>query len=113
MGDNIRALNKIKGLADEMCYALECGNIDLFASLLNCHFEYSKMIDSGTTNGLIEKIFDIIDDMIDGKMVCGAGGGGFLQVILKKNVTKEMLHNKLRGLFPDSEIDVWDCSIDF
>ena len=51
--------------------------------------------------------------MIDGKMVCGAGGGGFLQVILKKNVTKEMLHNKLRGLFPDSEIDVWDCSIDF
>ena len=113
VGDNIRALDKIKELADEMTFALESGNLDLFASLLNCHLEYSKMIDSGTTNGLIEKIFDIIDDMIDGKMVCGAGGGGFLQVILKKNVTKDMLHNKLRGLFPDSEIDVWDCSIDF
>ena len=113
VGDNIRALNKIKELADEMAFALESGNIDLFASLLNCHLEYSKMIDSGTTNGLIEKIFDIIDDLIDGKMVCGAGGGGFLQVILKKNVNKEMLHNKLRGLFPDSEIDVWDCTIDF
>ena len=113
IGDNIRALDKIKELADEMAFALESGNIDLFASLLNCHLEYSKMIDSGTTNGLIEKIFDIIDDLIDGKMVCGAGGGGFLQVILKKNVTKDILHNKLRGLFPDSEIDVWDCTIDF
>ena len=113
VGDNIRALDKIKELADEMSFALESGNIDLFASLLNCHLQYSKMIDSGTTNGLIEKIFDIIDDLIDGKMVCGAGGGGFLQVVLKKNATKEMLHNKLRGLFPDSEIDVWECSIDF
>ena len=113
IGDNIRALDKIKELADEMSFALESGNIDLFASLLNCHLQYSKMIDSGTTNGLIDKIFDVIDDLIDGKMVCGAGGGGFLQVILKKNVTKEVLHNKLRGLFPDSEIDVWDCSIDF
>ena len=113
VGDNIRALDKIKGLADEMAYALESDNINLFASLLNCHLQYSKMIDSGATNGLIEKIFEIIDDMIDGKMVCGAGGGGFLQVILKKNVTKEMLHNKLRGIFPDSEIDVWECNIDF
>ena len=113
IGDNIRALDKIKELADEMAFSLESGNIDLFASLLNCHLEYSKMIDSGTTNGLIEKIFDIIDDLIDGKMVCGAGGGGFLQVILKKNVTKDILHNKLRGLFPDSEIDVWECTIDF
>ena len=113
VGDNIRALDKIKSLADEMTFALENGNLDLFASLLNCHLQYSKMIDAGATNGLIDKIFDIIDDMIDGKMVCGAGGGGFLQVILKKNITKEMLHNKLRGVFPDSEIDVWECNIDF
>ena len=113
VSENIRALDKIKELADEMAFALESGNIELFASLLNCHLQYSKMIDSGATNGLIEKIFDIIDDMIDGKMVCGAGGGGFLQVILKKNVTKDMLHTKLRGIFPDSEIDVWECNIDF
>ena len=53
VGDNIRALDKIKGLADEMAYALESDNINLFASLLNCHLQYSKMIDSGTTNGLI------------------------------------------------------------
>ena len=91
----------------------ESGNIDLFGILLNVHLEYSKILDKGTTNSLIQKIFAVIDDLIVGKMVCGAGGGGFLQVILKKNVTKEMLHNKLRGVFPDSEIDVWECNIDF
>ena len=111
--ESIRALKKIKELPEEMAYALESGNIDLFGILLNVHLEYSKILDRGTTNSLIQKIFAVIDDLIVGKMVCGAGGGGFLQVILKENVTKEMVHNRLRGVFPDSEIDIWECSIHF
>jgi len=111
--ESIRALKKIKELPEEMAYALESGNIDLFGILLNVHLEYSKILDRGTTNSLIQKIFAVIDDLIVGKMVCGAGGGGFLQVILKENITKEMVHNRLRGVFPDSEIDIWECSINF
>ena len=30
--------------------------------------------------------FDSVDDLICGRMVVGAGGGGFLQVVLKENV---------------------------
>ena len=108
-----RALKKIKELPEEMAYALESGNIDLLGILLNVHLEYSKILDKGTTNPLIQKIFAVIDDLIVGKMVCGAGGGGFLQIILKNNVTKEMVHNRLRGVFPDSEIDIWECTINF
>ena len=111
--ETIRALKKIKELPEEMAYALESGNIDLLGILLNVHLEYSKILDKGTTNSLIQKIFAVIDDLIVGKMVCGAGGGGFLQIILKNNVTKEMVHNRLRGVFPDSEIDIWDCSINY
>ena len=111
--ETLRALKKIKELPEEMAYALESGNIDLFGILLNVHLEYSKILDKGTTNSLIQKIFAVIDDLIVGKMVCGAGGGGFLQIILKNNVTKEMVHNRLRGVFPDSEIDIWECSINF
>ena len=109
--ETLRALKRIKDLPEEMAYALESGNIDLFGILLNVHLEYSKILDKGTTNALIQKIFSVIDDLIVGKMVCGAGGGGFLQVVLKDNATKEMVHNRLRGVFPDSEIDIWDCSI--
>ena len=39
--------------------------------------------------------------------------GRILQVVLQENVTKEMLHNRLKETFPDTEIDVWDSSLIF
>ena len=40
--------------------------------------------------------------MIDGRFISGAGGGGFLQVILKRGVTKEALRERLKQVFEDS-----------
>ena len=56
-------------------------------------------------------IFSSVEDLIDGKMICGAGGGGFLQVILKKGVTAEQVQKRLREVFQDSGVDVWDCAL--
>ena len=109
--ESIKAHLRIQDLALDMCSALEKGNINYFANLLNVHWEYSKMICTGATNKLIEKIFYFVEDLICGKMICGAGGGGFLQVVLRENVTKEMLHLRLKETFPETEIDVWDCEI--
>ena len=109
--ESIKAHLRIQDLALDMCSALEKGNINYFANLLNVHWEYSKMICTGATNKLIEKIFYFVEDLICGRMICGAGGGGFLQVVLRENVTKEMLHSRLVETFPETEIDVWDCSI--
>ena len=109
--ESIKAHLRIQDLALDMCSALEKGNINYFANLLNVHWEYSKMICTGATNKLIEKIFYFVEDLICGRMICGAGGGGFLQVVLRENVTKEMLHERLIETFPETEIDVWDCSI--
>ena len=67
--------------------------------------------DTGSTNTLIEQIFAAIDGMIDGRLVCGAGGGGFLQVILKKGVTREMVHKRLKEVFQDNPVDVWECEL--
>lgn len=72
-----------------MVCELERGNIDAFADLLNEHCKLSKMIDSGSTNTLIDQIFDSCDDLLAGKMICGAGGGGFLQVVLRKGEIKD------------------------
>ena len=69
------------------------------------------MIDAGSTNTMIDQIFASIDDLIDGKIICGAGGGGFLQAILKKGVDKETVHTRLKSVFGDSDIDVWDCKL--
>ena len=60
---------------------------------------------------MIEQIFSSIEELVDGKLVCGAGGGGFLQVILKKGITKEDVHKRLKDVFQDNPVDVWDCEI--
>lgn len=109
--DSLYALNEIQKVAALMRFELERGKIDEFADLLNYHWELSRKVDAGSTNTLIDQIFLSIEDLIDAKMVCGAGGGGFLQVILKKGVQKADVHKRLKDVFQDNPVDVWDCEI--
>lgn len=107
----VRTLNEIQKTAALMRFELERGHIDDFAGLLNHHWELSKLLDAGSTNTLIEQIFGSIDDLICGKMICGAGGGGFLQVILKKGVTRDIVRTRLKAVFQDNDVEIWDCSL--
>ena len=62
----------------------------------------------GATNTCIDQIFLSCADLIDGRFIAGAGGGGFLQAILKKGVTKKQLSMRLHEVFQDNGVDVWD-----
>ena len=107
--ESVEALYDMKRIAALMRFELEQGNIDEFAALFNVHWELSKKLDAGSTNTCIDQIFMACEDLIDGKFIAGAGGGGFLQVILKKNVTKAQLQERLREVFQDSGVAVWEC----
>ncbi len=109
--DSLFALNEIQRVAALMRFELERGNVDEFAKLLDYHWELSQKVDQGSKNTLIDQIFLTIDDLIDGRLVCGAGGGGFLQVVLKKGITKTDVHYRLKSVFQDSNVDVWDCEL--
>ena len=109
--DTVYALNEIQRVAALMRFELERGNVNAFAELLSEHWKLSKMIDAGSTNTLIDQIFDSVDDLLDGKMVCGAGGGGFLQVVLKKDISKDELQSRLKDVFADTDINVWDAAL--
>ena len=109
--DSLFALEEIQKTAALMRFELERGNVDGFAKLLDYHWELSKKVDAGSSNTLIEQIFSSIEDLIDGKLVCGAGGGGFLQVILKKGVTKQEVEEHLNKVFMDSLVSVVDCKL--
>jgi len=108
----LQVLYDIQQYAALMQFELEKGNIDGFAKLLSEHWELSKKLDSGCTNTCIDHIFNSIDDLIDGKMICGAGGGGFLQIVLKKGVTTSQLKQRIDMVFADSGVEVWDCELD-
>ncbi len=105
----LNALEAIQKLAVLMRYELEQGNIDRFAALMNEHWAISKQLDAGCTNTCIEQILLSCDDLIDGRMICGAGGGGFLQVILKKGVTSDDLQKRLFSVFADSGVRIQKC----
>ncbi len=107
---SLEAHQAIRQLAVQMRGALECGDVNAFARLLTEHWGESRRIDADSTNSGIEMIFSSIEDLIDGRMICGAGGGGFLQVILKKGVSKQELHMRLRETFRDSAVDVWESA---
>ncbi len=108
--ESIEAHYNIQRLAVLMRFELEKGNVDGFARLLSEHWIESQRIDAGSTNTCIDQIFATIEDLIDGKMICGAGGGGFVQVVLKKGVSKDMLKERLEEVFQDSGVDVWECA---
>ena len=105
---NIEEIQKTAAL---MCFELERGNVDGFAKLLDYHWELSKKVDAGSSNTLIEQIFSSIEELIDGKLVCGAGGGGFLQAILKKGVTRQQVEDRLNEVFMDSLVGVAECRL--
>ena len=109
--ESLDALHRMKRVAVLMQFELEQGNIDAFADLLNQHWELSIQLDKGSTNTCIQQIFMACEDLIDGKFISGAGGGGFLQVILKKGVTKADLRERLYAIFQDSGVDVWECEL--
>ena len=111
--ESLYALNEIQRVAALMRFELERGNVDAFAHLLNYHWELSQKVDAGSTNTLIDQIFNSIDDLIEGRLICGAGGGGFLQAILKKGVSKEAVHNRLKEVFQDNDVDIWPCELVF
>lgn len=109
--ESVKALEEMQRVAVLMSYELERGSIDRFAQLLNEHWKLSLQLDAGATNTCIDQIFLSCEDLIDGKFIAGAGGGGFLQVILKKGVTKQMLNERLYQVFQDAGVCVWDCEI--
>lgn len=105
---SLDAIRKIQEYCAIMRYYLLKGDITSFAKYITAQFEMVKVLDKGASNTCIEYIFDVCDDLIDGKSICGAGGGGFLQVILKKGVTKEDLKKRIQENFLDCGVEVWE-----
>lgn len=110
---SVKALAEMKKTACDMKLALETGNIDELARLFNRHWELSLQLDEGATNLCIDQIFLVIEDLIDGKFIAGAGGGGFLQIIMKKGVTKEDVNRRLNEVFQGTGAAVWDSELYF
>ncbi len=111
--ESAEALGEMKLAAADMKRALEDGDVDGLARLFNHHWELSLKLDAGATNLCIDQIFMTIEDLIDGKFIAGAGGGGFLQVIMKKGVNAWQLNERLEEVFQGTGVAVWNSELYF
>lgn len=110
---SVEALSSMKETAYRMKDALEAGDIDELARLFNRHWELSLQLDEGASNLCIDQIFMVMEDLIDGKFIAGAGGGGFLQIIMKKGVAREQINRRLLEVFQGTGAAVWDSELIF
>lgn len=111
--ESVQALEQMKQTALLMKQALEKGDVDELAELFNRHWKISLQLDAGATNPGIDQIFEAIEDLIDGKFIAGAGGGGFLQIIMKKHVSAEQVDQRLKEAFPETGIALWKSELYF
>ncbi|MDE7250988.1 MAG: bifunctional fucokinase/L-fucose-1-P-guanylyltransferase, partial [Lachnospiraceae bacterium] len=111
--ESVQALEQMKQTALLMKQALEKGDVDELAELFNHHWKLSLQLDAGATNPGIDQIFEAIEDLIDGKFIAGAGGGGFLQIIMKKDVSADQVDQRLKETFPETGIALWKSELYF
>lgn len=111
--ESIAVLNATGDLAEQMRDTLTSGDFDKFIDQINSCWDITKKLDSGVTNTCIDMIFETIEDLIDAKMICGAGGGGFLYVIAKEGVTEDMLNDRIVQMFGDLNIVASRVQIDY
>lgn len=74
--DIIDALIRMRDSAYEAKEALEKGDFDKFGKILSMQFECTKIMDSSTSNQMLEDLFTLVKGDILGGKPCGAGGGG-------------------------------------
>lgn len=107
----LETLSQARRLAVMMAFELETGGVDRFAALLDEHWALSKRLDAGSSNTCIDHMIAACRDLVSGVMICGAGGGGFLCMILQKGVPRAALAARLDELFEESGVRVWDAEI--
>lgn len=77
--DMIANLHFVKELGRESQKALESGDLNRFAELMNVHWEHKKQRSANMSNGQIDEWYELArkNGALGGKLI-GAGGGGFL-----------------------------------
>ncbi len=82
--DMLKNLDFVKDLGYQSKNALEKGDLDTFADIMNVHWEYKKKRSGGMSNPQIDEWYELAlaNGAQGGKMI-GAGGGGFLMFYVK------------------------------
>jgi len=107
--DIIDALIRMRDSAYEGKEALEKGDFEQFGRILSTQFECTKIMDSSTSNQLLEDLFALVKDDILGGKPCGAGGGGCVLFCCRGEEGKRRATEKVKK----AGLTIIDLAFDF
>jgi D-glycero-alpha-D-manno-heptose-7-phosphate kinase len=107
--DIIDALIRMRDSAYEGKEALERGDFEKFGRILSTQFECTKIMDSSTSNQLLEDLFSLVKDDILGGKPCGAGGGGCVVFCCRGEEGKRRATEKVKK----AGLTIIDLAFDF
>jgi len=79
----IAIIQRLKEEAERMERDLAAGDVDAFGRGVECYWELKKALDPGSTNEKIEALLAPLSKYLTGKLLPGAGGGGFVFMVAR------------------------------
>ena len=98
--DSLKGHKDIRKLNDELIRSIEAEDEQAFCDVINEHRRLLKMISPKVTNPVLDDIIDTCMKVAYAVSPCGAGGGGYLLVVLKENVTLQQFKEFVAQSFP-------------
>ena len=99
--DSADGFSQMKKLNGEMLECLKNDDTDGFTDCINRHCEILCSISPMVTNEKISSIIKgCLENIADAVSLCGAGGGGYLLAIMKKDVTTDDVQRYMTESFP-------------
>ena len=91
---------QIKELNKKITDCIEKNNFKGFSESLNRHFELLKKISPAVSDEKIDALTStLLETKADAVSICGAGGGGYLLVIMKDGETVESVSEFIKNKF--------------
>ncbi|RUS30745.1 GHMP kinase [Jimgerdemannia flammicorona] len=109
----VKTFDALVSEAEEQAVAFQQGSLSTIGRLLTSYFAHKRHLSSTTLAHppLLSPLLSLIEPHAYGYALSGAGGGGFLVVVLKEETDRNALVVEIKQQFGEDEV-VWDVKVD-
>lgn len=108
----LRTIDELKDAAVQMKADLDAQDIDAFGRGIEHYWTLKKRLDPGSTNPAIEKLIGQVDKWCAGKLLPGAGGGGFVFMVAHDEEAAGRIRKQLTTHAPNAAARFFDFAVD-
>ncbi len=105
-------IRELKASAEQTKADLDARDVDAFARGIDRYWELKKRIDPGSTNEAIEMILKRVRPWLSGRLLPGAGGGGFIFMVARDAAAAARIRRTLQADPPNRTARFFDFDVD-